>query len=73
MEDILHITPCVLLGELNDRGIIASCEMDLCSALTMKALSLASEEATTCLDWNNNYGEEENKVILSIADRFRSH
>ena len=23
MEDILHITPCVLLGELNDRGIIA--------------------------------------------------
>ena len=24
MEDILHITPCVLLGELNDRGIIAS-------------------------------------------------
>lgn len=64
MEDILHITPCVLLGELNDRGIIASCEMDLCSALTMKALSLASEEASTCLDWNNNYGEEENKVIL---------
>ena len=29
-----------------------------------ESLSLASEEASTCLDWNNNYGEEENKVIL---------
>ena len=64
MEDILHITPCVLLGELIDRGVIASCEMDLCSAITMRAMSLASEAATACLDWNNNYGEEKDKVIL---------
>ena len=68
MEDILHITPCVLLGELNDRGIIASCEMDLCSALTMKALSLASEEASTCLDWRKKI-----KLFFSIVDLFRSH
>ncbi len=64
LEQILHICPCVLLGELNDRGIIASCEMDLCSAITMRAMNLASEQATTCLDWNNNYGEEKDKVIL---------
>lgn len=64
MEDILHICPCVLLGELNDRGIIASCEMDLCSAITMRAMHLASLEATACLDWNNNYGDEKDKVIL---------
>lgn len=36
----------------------------LCSAITMRAMSLASEQPTTVLDWNNNYGEEENKVIL---------
>ncbi len=64
MEDILHICPCVVLGELNDRGIIASCEMDLCSAITMRAMHLASNKATACLDWNNNYGEEKDKVIL---------
>lgn len=64
LEDILHICPCVILGELNDRGIIAACEMDLCSAITMRAMHLASERATTCLDWNNNYGDEEDKVIL---------
>ena len=64
MSDILHICPCVVLGELNHRGIVASCEMDLCSAITMRAMNLASQQATACLDWNNNYGKEKDKVIL---------
>ena len=64
MEQILRICPCVLLSELNDRGIAASCEIDMCSAITMRAMSLASEMPTAVLDWNNNYGDEEDKVIL---------
>lgn len=64
MQNVLHVSPCVILGELNDRGIAASCEMDLCSALTMRAMFLASNKATTCLDWNNNYGNEKDKVVL---------
>lgn len=64
MESQLRICPCVLLSELNDRGIVASCEIDLCSAITMRAMSLATEGPTAVLDWNNNYGDEENKVIL---------
>lgn len=64
METILRVCPCVLLSELNDRGIVASCEIDLCSAITMRAMNLASGQPTAVLDWNNNYGEDENKVIL---------
>ncbi|MBE5801615.1 MAG: hypothetical protein E7319_04935 [Clostridiales bacterium] len=64
METYLRVCPCVLLSELNDRGIAASCEIDMCSAITMRAMSLASEGATAVLDWNNNYGDDENKVIL---------
>ena len=64
MESILRICPCVLLSELNDRGIVASCEIDMCSALTMRAMNLASEVPTAVLDWNNNYGNEPDKVIL---------
>lgn len=64
MEEVLRICPCVLLSELNDRGIVASCEIDLCSALTMRAMNLASQESTAVLDWNNNYGDDEDKVIL---------
>lgn len=64
METILRVCPCVLLSELNDRGIVASCEIDLTSAITMRAMSLASQKPTACLDWNNNYGDDPNKVIL---------
>ena len=64
MEQILRVCPCVLLSELNDRGIVTSCEIDLTSAISMRAMALASERPTAVLDWNNNYGEEENKVIM---------
>ena len=64
METIFRVCPCVLLSELNDRGIVASCEIDLCSAICMRAMNLASQTPTAVLDWNNNYGTDENKVIL---------
>ena len=64
METILRVCPCVLISELNDRGIVCSCEIDLSSAVTMRALALASGQPAACLDWNNNYGDDENKAIL---------
>ena len=64
METYLRVCPCVLLSELNDRGITASCEIDMCSAITMRALSLATQGPAACLDWNNNYGDDPDKVIL---------
>ncbi len=64
METYLRVCPCVLLSELNDRGITASCEIDMCSAITMRALALATEGPAACLDWNNNYGDDPDKVIL---------
>ncbi len=64
MQTDLRIAPCVLLSELNDRGIVASCEIDLCSAINMYSMHLASGKPTACLDWNNNYGDDPNKVIL---------
>jgi L-fucose isomerase-like protein len=64
MEMELGVSPCVLLSELNDRGIVASCELDVCNAVAMYALMAASEMPATVLDWNNNYGEDEDKCIL---------
>lgn len=64
METYLRVCPCILISELNDRGIVASCEIDMCSAITMRALSLATQGPAACLDWNNNYGDDPDKVIL---------
>jgi L-fucose isomerase-like protein len=64
METYLRVCPCALLGELNERGIAASCEIDVCSAITMRAMYLAGGSPATVLDWNNNYGDDEDKVVL---------
>jgi len=64
MQELLGVSPCILLGELNDRGIAAACEVDVGNAVTMQALSLAAGAPAACLDWNNNYGDEPDKCIL---------
>ncbi len=64
MQKQLGISPCVLLSELNDRYQVAACEVDVGSAVTMHALGAASMDVATCLDWNINYGDEEDKCIL---------
>ncbi len=64
LEKEIGVSPCVLLSELNDRGIPAACELDVCNAVAMRALHLASGKAPGCLDWNNNYADDREKCIL---------
>ena len=64
MQRQLGISPCVLLSEMNDRGLPTACEVDVGNAVCMHALSCASGKASACLDWNNNYGDQDNKCIL---------
>ncbi|WP_346857939.1 hypothetical protein [uncultured Draconibacterium sp.] len=64
MEIEFGVAPCVLLSEINDRGFPAACELDICNAVSMHALQLATGKPTTCLDWNNNYGDDPDKCIL---------
>jgi L-fucose isomerase-like protein len=64
LQEQLGISPCVVVGTLNNQGIGAACEVDIGSAITLHALHLASGEPATCLDWNNNYADDEDKVIL---------
>ena len=60
----MQISVCSVIGELNDRGIVTACELDLSNAICMKALACASQEPAMCLDFNNNYGTDPNKCIL---------
>jgi L-fucose isomerase-like protein len=64
MQRHYGISCCVLLSEMNNRGIPVACEVDVGSAVTMCALRHASGVPATCLDWNNNYGNDDNKCIL---------
>ncbi len=64
LEKQLGIAPCVILSDLNNRGMPAACELDVCNAVAMRALNLASTRPAACLDWNNNYGDTPDKCIL---------
>ena len=60
----LNISPCVLLSEMNDRLLPVACEVDMGNAVMQYALYRASGKSTACLDWNNNYSDDEDKCIL---------
>ncbi|MCX6032821.1 MAG: hypothetical protein NT169_26490 [Chloroflexi bacterium] len=60
----MGISPCVAMGALNDAGIAAACEVDTGNAVAMHALSLAAYRPAALLDWNNNYGDADDKCIL---------
>lgn len=64
IEQQLGVAPCVLLGMLNDSGVSAACELDVCNAVAMQALSLASGSPSACMDWNNNYYDDPDRCIL---------
>ena len=64
LEKEFRISPCVILSYLNEHGTVANCEVDTVSALAMRMLSLAADAPSACLDWNNNYGDEENACVL---------
>ena len=58
------VAPCLILGELNERGIAAACELDVTNAVMMRALYLAADCPVMLLDVNNNYGDSQSKVIF---------
>ena len=64
LQEQLGISPCVAVGMLNNQGIGTACEVDIGSAIAMHALHLVSGEPAVCLDWNNNYADEDEKCIL---------
>jgi len=64
LQEQLGISPCVLLSFLNNQHKAAACEVDIGNAIAMYVLKQASGEVAACLDWNNNYGDDDNKCIL---------
>lgn len=59
-----NVAPCLILSDLNEKGIPAACEMDINNAVMMYALTLASQKPVMLLDVNNNYGDSSTKNIM---------
>jgi len=64
LQKVMGISPCVVNGILADQGIPVACEVDTGSAVMMRLLGAAAASPTTIMDWNNNYGDDEEKCII---------
>lgn len=58
------VNVCVLMSMMSDKLLPSACETDISGALSMYALSLASNYPAALVDWNNNFEMERNRCIL---------
>lgn len=54
---------CLSMSMMGEKGMSSACEMDVTGALTMHAMSLASETPSAYLDWNNNVNDKRDMCI----------
>ena len=64
MQESLHIFPCVIMSMMSNSFMPSACEVDVMGALSMYALQLASGQPSALFDWNNNYGDDPNKLVF---------
>jgi len=58
------IVPCAVMSIFSEGLIPAACEVDIAGLVGMYILAAATETPSAILDWNNNYGEDPNKMVL---------
>ena len=63
MEEYFGVVPCTVMSMLSNALHSSACEVDICGAISMHALALASQSPSFLLDWNNNYGTELDKCV----------
>jgi L-fucose isomerase-like protein len=64
MQNALKIFPCTTMSMMSNDLLPAACEVDVMGAVAMYALQLAGGGASALFDWNNNYGEGNDKLVV---------
>ncbi len=64
LEEFFGIVPCTLMSMMSESLMPSACEVDITGLLGMYILQLASGTPSALLDWNNNYGETNDKCVL---------
>lgn len=61
---------CATMSMLGERLIPSACEADVAGAVSMYALTLASGKPSALVDWNNNYGNDRNKCVVTHCSSY---
>lgn len=73
LEQNYGCAACVTMSMLGEKLIPAACEVDIAGAVSMYALTLASQHQSALLDWNNNFAEDRNKCVCTHCGNFLNH
>jgi L-fucose isomerase-like protein len=55
---------CTSMSMMSESFLPSACEVDVTGVLTMYGMQLASRSPSALVDWNNNFGGDENKCVL---------
>lgn len=70
LEQNYGCASCITMSMLSDRNIPAACETDIAGAVSMLALTLASNEPAALADWNNNFADDRDKCVCTHCGNF---
>ncbi|MFC0877260.1 L-fucose/L-arabinose isomerase family protein [Saccharicrinis sp. FJH2] len=61
---------CVTMSMMGEKLMPSACEVDVAGTISMYALALAAKTPSAILDWNNNFGEDRNKVVCTHCSNY---
>ena len=64
VQQNLGCNVCTLMSMMSERFMPSACEVDVLGVLTMYAMQLAASSPAALVDWNNNYGDDDDKCTL---------
>jgi L-fucose isomerase-like protein len=64
MEQYFGVVPCAVMSMASQALKPSACETDVTGLVGMYAMVLASGRPSALLDWNNNYGAEDDKAVV---------
>jgi L-fucose isomerase-like protein len=64
MEEFFGVVPCTLMSMMSNKLMPSACETDIAGVIGMYAMALASDKPSALVDWNNNYGSQEDMAVV---------
>ncbi|MGQ9610116.1 MAG: L-fucose/L-arabinose isomerase family protein [bacterium] len=64
LQEYFNVMPCYIMSMLSESLSPCACEVDVMGALAMYTLQLASGIPSGLFDWNNNYRDDPDKLVL---------
>jgi L-fucose isomerase-like protein len=70
LQKTLGVNVCSIMSVMSGQLIPSACEVDVMGAISMYALSVASQKPASIADWNNNFGDDRDKCVLFHCGNF---